>query len=45
MNIRPLYDRIVVKRIEGDVEKTSVPHAICLSCKGKVHRPSKANCG
>src|ERR1700691_624462 len=23
MNIRPLYDRIVVKRIEGDVEKTS----------------------
>ncbi len=23
MNIRPLYDRIVVKRIEGDTEKTS----------------------
>ncbi len=23
MNIRPLYDRIVVKRIESDVEKTS----------------------
>ncbi len=23
MNIRPLYDRIVVKRIETDVEKTS----------------------
>src|SRR5690242_9186102 len=22
MNIRPLYDRIVVKRIEGDAEKT-----------------------
>ena len=23
MNIRPLYDRIVVKRIEGDADKTS----------------------
>ena len=23
MNIRPLYDRIVVKRIENDTEKTS----------------------
>jgi chaperonin GroES len=23
MNIRPLYDRILVKRIENDVEKTS----------------------
>jgi chaperonin GroES len=35
MNIRPLYDRIVVKRIEGDVEKTSGGLFIPESAKEK----------
>jgi chaperonin GroES len=35
MNIRPLYDRIVVKRVEGDVEKTSGGLFIPESAKEK----------
>ena len=35
MNIRPLYDRIVVKRIDGDVEKTSGGLFIPESAKEK----------
>jgi len=35
MNIRPLYDRIVVKRIEGEAEKTSGGLFIPESAKEK----------
>ena len=35
MNIRPLYDRCVIKRIEGDVEKTSGGLFIPESAKEK----------
>ena len=35
MNIRPLYDRCVIKRIEGDAEKTSGGLFIPESAKEK----------
>ena len=45
MNIRPLYDRIVVKRLENDTEKTAGGLFIPDSAKEKPQEAEVVACG